>query len=152
MYAVIRIRGTVGIRRGVKDTLKMLRLDSVNSCAIAPENPSCKGMLGLVRDWVTYGEVDKNTLVELLKKRLRLRGNKRLDENSLKAVTRFNSFEAFADDLIAGKAKLKDFEGLEPSFRLTPPSKGFKSIKEHYPKGDLGYRGKEIGGLLVRMI
>jgi len=54
--------------------------------------------------------------------------------------------------LIGGKIKLKDLEKIEPVFRLTPPSKGFKSIKEHYPKGDLGYRGKEINELLKRMI
>jgi large subunit ribosomal protein L30 len=36
---------------------------------------------------------------------------------------------------------------------LTPPSKGFrKSIKQHYPDGELGYRGKEINVLLKRMI
>ena len=152
MYAAVRIRGTVGIRREVRDTLNMLRLSGVNSCSILQEDPTSKGMLGLVKDWITYGEVDKETLVALMKKRLRLNGNKRVDENVLKKVAGFDSFDAFADALISSKTKLKSFEQLQPFFRLTPPSKGFASIKEHYPKGDLGYRGKEIKELLERMM
>ena len=151
MYAVVRIRGTIGIKNEVKDTMKMLRLNGVNTCALVLENPNYKGMLNLVKDRITYGEIDKNILVEMLKKRLRLKGNKRVDETVLKEIGT-GSFETFADELIAGKIKLKDFENLQPFFRLTPPSKGFKSVKEHYPKGDLGYRGKEINELLTRMI
>ncbi|MCS7106175.1 MAG: 50S ribosomal protein L30 [Candidatus Aenigmarchaeota archaeon] len=150
MFAVIRIRGRT--RREIEDTLKMLRLKHVNNCVILPETPSFKGMIQKVKDFVTWGEIDKETLVELLKKRLRTLGDKRVDENVLKEVTNFNSFEDFASALIEGKVKLKDFEKLKPVFRLTPPSKGFKSIKEHYPKGDLGYRGKEINELLKRMM
>lgn len=151
MYAVIRIRGTVNVTRGVKDTLEMLRLDKVNACSLVLENSTYKGMLDVVRDWVTWGEVEKNNLVEMLKKRLRLNGNKRVDETILKQIG-IDSYEALSDGLMAGKAKLKDFNQLQPFFRLTPPSKGFKSVREHYPKGDLGYRGKEINGLLTRMI
>lgn len=36
--------------------------------------------------------------------------------------------------------------------KLKPPKGGFKSIKEMYPKGDLGYRGEKINELLKRMI
>jgi len=151
MYAVVRIRGTIGMNNKVADTLKMLRLDNVNSCALVEENSVYKGMLSVVRDWVTYGEVEKNTLIEMLKKRLRLDGNKRVDENILKEIGAA-SFDALADELIAGKKKLKDFKNMQPFFRLTPPSKGFKSVKEFHPKGDLGYRGKEINELLMRMI
>ncbi len=151
MYAVVRIRGTVNTTRGIKDTLEMLRLDKANACSLVLENPVYKGMLNAVKDWVTYGEVDRNSLVEMLKKRLRLNGNKRVDETILKQIG-IDSYEALADGLMAGKTRLKDFDRLQPFFRLTPPSKGFKSVKESFPKGDLGYRGKEINELLMRMI
>ena len=36
-YAVIRIRGRIGVRRDIADTLKMLRLHKVNHCVIVPE-------------------------------------------------------------------------------------------------------------------
>jgi len=151
MYAVIRIRGTVNTTRGIKDTLEMLRLDKANACSLVLENSTYKGMLSVVKDWVTWGEVDKNNLVETLKKRLRLNGNKRVDETILKQIG-IDSYEALADGLMTGKTRLKDFNQLQPFFRLTPPSKGFKSVKEGFPKGDLGYRGKEINELLMRMI
>lgn len=35
---------------------------------------------------------------------------------------------------------------------LKSPVKGFRSIKNPYPKGDLGYRGKEINELIKRMM
>jgi len=152
MFAVIRIRGGVGVRKKIKDTLEMLRLKAVNNCVIVPEIESYKGMLKITKDFITFGEIDKKTLVKMLKKRLRLLENKRVDEKILKEMTKFDSFEKFADALMKGKIKLKDFEKIVPFFRLTPPSKGFKSIKEHYPKGDLGYRGKEINELIERMI
>ena len=152
IYAVIMIRSPIGVRRGVVDTLKMLRLKSINNCVLVPENPESKGMIEKIKDVITYGEVEENTLVEVLKKRMRLKNGERVDEKSLKESTDFDKFENFAKEISDGKIKLKDFENVQPVFRLTPPSKGFNSIKIHYPKGDLGYRGKEINELLRRMI
>ncbi len=152
MYAVIRIRGRIGVRKEIEDTLKMLRLKKINNCVLIPETESYKGMLQKAKDYITWGEIEKETLAEMLRKRLRLLGDKRVDEKVLKETTGFNSFEDFASALIEGKVRLKDFKKLKPVFRLTPPSKGFKSIKQHWPKGDLGYRGKEINELIKRMI
>lgn len=47
--------------------------------------------------------------------------------------------------------RLKEREGNVRVFRLSPPSKGLKSIKLRFPKGDLGYRGEKINELLGRM-
>ncbi len=152
MFAVIRVRGSVGVTRSVEDTMKMLRLKNNNNCVLVPETPEFKGMIEKCKDYVTWGEISKEVLVETLKKRLRMEGDKRVDEKVLKDVLKFDSFEKFADALMGGKIKLKDFEKINPVLRLTPPTKGFKSIKEGYPKGDLGYRGKEINELLERMI
>ena len=152
MFAVIRLRGSAGIRREIKDTLEMLRLKHVNNCIILPERNDYKGMIDKVKDYVTYGEINKEILVEMLKKRLRLLGNRRIDEKILKQITKLDSFEKLADALIAGKVELKNFKEINPIFKLTPPSKGLKSIKQHYPEGDLGYRGEKINELIERMI
>ena len=152
MYAVIRLRGSVKVRREILDTLKMLRLHRVNHCVLVPKTPDFEGMLRKVKDYVTYGEIKKDTLVKLLKERGRLVGNKRLDEKSLKKITGFDNFDDFADALLKGKIKLKDFENIKPVFRLSPPKGGFKSKKHHYPKGDLGYRGEAINELIERML
>jgi large subunit ribosomal protein L30 len=151
MFAIIRLRGSAGINRNVEDTLQMLRLKAVNNCVIVQETVDYKGMLEKVKDSITWGEIDKDVLISMLKKRLRLKSNEKINEKEFKSVTGYKS-EKLVDMLIGGKIKLKDLEKIEPVFRLTPPSKGFKSIKEHYPKGDLGYRGKEINELLKRMI
>ncbi len=151
MFAVIRIRGSTTISRKILDTLNMLRLNDANNCIIIPETADYKGMIETVHGWCTWGEVDRETLIAMLEKRLRLKGNKKIDGNILKPVG-FSSFEAFADDLISGKVRLKDFPQFQPMFRLTPPSKGFKAVNEYYPKGDLGYRKKEINELIMRMI
>jgi hypothetical protein len=37
-------------------------------------------------------------------------------------------------------------------FHFNPPKKGLVSIKKRFPKGDLGYRGKEINSLIKRMM
>lgn len=139
MYAAIRIRGSVGLKKDIKDTLAMLRLHRKMHCVLLKESDSVNGMLKKVRSFITYGEVDDNILKLLIKKRGRKPGNKRLTEKEVEEVFK----------------KIKSGEKLEikPVFRLTPPSKGFKrSIKQHYPKGELGYRGKEINELLKRMI
>jgi len=141
MYAVIRIRGLVGLKRDIKDTLAMLRLHRKMHCVLLKESESTKGMLQKVRNWVTWGEIDDETLKQLIKKRGRKPDNKRL-------------IEAEAEEIFK---KIKEIEKVPkeiiPVFRLSPPSKGFKkSIKQHYPDGELGYRGKEINELLKRMI
>ena len=47
---------------------------------------------------------------------------------------------------------LKDSE-IKPVFRLIPAKGGFKfSIKDNYPRGEIGYRGDKINELLERMI
>jgi len=154
MFAVVRIRGSVDVRRETKDTFSMLHLRAPNNCIVCPETKDWKGMIEKIKDWVTYGEIDKQTLAALLQKRLHGPNDKKVDVKMLKELTasKYDSFEKFADDLIANKVKMKNFEKIKLFFRLTPPSKGLKSVKEHYPRGDLGYRGKEINKLLERMM
>ena len=152
MLAVIRIRGSVNTRKEINDTLKMLRLPYVNNCVLAEDKPEIKGMIEKCKDYVTFGEIDKETLVKMLEKRLRLKSDRRIDEKALKEITGFSSYEEFADMLIQGSVRLTGFKVLQPNFRLTPPSKGFKSINQHYPKGDIGNRGKKVNSLIESMI
>ena len=151
MFAVIRLRGSAGTNRDVENTLKMLRLKDINNCVIVPETSDYKGMVEKAKDSISWGEVEKDILISMMEKRMRMKSDEKISEKDFKSVTGYEC-EKLADMLIEGKIKLKDLEKIEPVFRLTPPSKGFNSIKEHYPKGDLGYRGKEINELLKKMI
>lgn len=141
MYAAIRLKGLVKIREDFKDTLKMLRLNRKMHCVVLEENDVVKGMLQKVKDRITWGEIDDDILKLLIEKRGRKAGDVRL--------TKEEAGKIFKET----KEKSKVPDSIKPVFRLTPPSKGFKhSIKQHYPKGELGYRGKEINELLKRMI
>ena len=66
--AVILIRGQIGSKQEVKDTLKMLNLQKKNNCVVLEDTPVNKGMLNRVRDYTTYGLVKEETL-KLLEKR-----------------------------------------------------------------------------------
>lgn len=153
MFAVLRIRGIQKINGDVAATLRMMNLHASNNCVLLPQNDVVKGMLQKTKDRITWGEVDKETLSAMLRKRLRAFGsNDKVDEKKLKEATKFDSFDSFAEALIEGKANMHKNDLLVPTIRLTPPSKGFKSVVLTYPKGDLGYRGKEINRLIARMI
>ena len=141
MYAVIRIKSSVGLRKDVMDTFSMLRLNRKMHCVVLKDSENVKGMLQKVRNWSTYGEIDDKVLRHLIEKRGRKLGDKRLKKEEVD--------EIFKKVKETGKVPKE----IKPVFRLTPPSKGFKkSIKQHYPKGELGYRGEKINELLKRMI
>lgn len=141
MYAAIRLKGLVKIREDFVDTLMLMRLNKKMHCVLLNDGSVEKGMLQKVKDRITWGEIDDETLAMLISKRARKSGNVRLTEKEAEAA-----FKA-----VKQTGKLP--EDVNKVFRLTPPTKGFKfSIKQQYPKGELGYRGKEINELLKRMI
>ena len=153
VYAVIRVRGTVNVRHDIKKTLQMLRLHRVNHCVIVEENETFKGMLQKVKDYITWGELDKDTLVELIKKRGRLIGDRPVDDEYIKSSTPYKSVEEFAEAIIDGKIRYRDLPDIKPVFRLSPPRKGYEGIKRAYSVGGaLGYRGKDINDLIKRMM
>ncbi len=156
LYAIIRIRGIPDTPYDIEYTLRLLRLVRKFHCVLYPDTPSIRGMLQKVKDWVTWGEINRDTLIELLRKRGRIVGNKPLTDEFVRAKLSLPSIEALADKLLSGELlfhKLEDY-GIKPVFRLHPPKGGFKgSIKKPYGSGgELGYRGSAINELLRRMI
>ena len=135
--AVILVRGTIGIKKPVKDTLHMLRLTRKNHCTIMDKN---LGMINKVKDYCTWGEIDSELFTELVKKR----GEEYLGPaKDSKGKINYNRFWVFEDK------KYKKY------FRLNPPRKGFgrKGIKMPFGKGGaLGDRGEKINDLIKRMI
>jgi len=138
--AIVRVRGSVNLRKEIKNTLNLLRLYRKNYCVIVEDNPSYKGMIKKVKDYVTYGEIDDETYKELIEKRgEEYKGR----EKDRKGKINYKKF------ILIENKKIKPF------FRLNPPRKGFgrKGIKVGFKaKGALGYRGDKINDLLKRMI
>lgn len=67
MIAVILIRGKMGARQGVKDTLTMLNLDRKHACVLVKDEPVAVGMLNKCKDFVTYGPVSEEIQSKLEK-------------------------------------------------------------------------------------
>ena len=67
--AVIRIKGRVRIGEPIERTLRMLNIHRVNYCTVIKDNPSNRGMLAKVKDFVTWGLIDETTFKELQQKK-----------------------------------------------------------------------------------
>lgn len=149
--AVVRVRGRVGVKKEVEDTLHMLRLTRVNHCVLVDDRKEYLGMLAKVKDYVTWGEVDAETVARLLKLRGELVGGKKLTDEYLKKNTKFKSIEAFVKDFVANKADLKDIPGIKPVFRLHPPRKGYGGVKRSVKEGGALGKRSDMKNLLYKM-
>jgi len=150
MIAAVRVRGIARVRKTIGDTMLLLKLKSVNNCVLLPEDAVTKGMLMKSKDYITWGQVNKETLTKLLQKRAKLTGDKTVTSEYLE--TKKYTFEKLTDDLIANKIKLKDL-GIKQTIRLHPPRKGYEAIKRPFTmKGSLGNRGDKINILLEKMM
>jgi large subunit ribosomal protein L30 len=155
LYAILRVRGIADVPPDVDYTLKLLRLHKPNHLVLYPiDMPGIQGMLQKVKDWVTWGEIEYSTLVELLEKRGRAMGNRKLTAEYILQSLGVGSVAELAEMICKGDLKLHQQEKIKPVFRLKPPSKGYKlSIKKPYKSGgELGYRGLAINELIKRMI
>lgn len=137
----------------VRDTLAMLRLHRINHLVIVDDTPSYRGMIQKVKDYITWGEIDKETLAKLLRKRGRLIGNKPITDEYVKEKLGM-TIEEFAEKVVNGEMKLRDLPNIKPVFRLHPPRGGLKGSKKRSFKegGALGYRGEKINELIERML
>lgn len=121
--AVIRIRGTTGVKEKIERTLTMLHLQKRNTCTVIENRPEMVGMLQVVKDFTTWGEIDEETYNLLVEKR----GEKDpKDDKKIKPFFRLNSPQ-------------KGFErkGIKYPFSLG---------------GALGDRKEKINGLIKRMV
>jgi len=67
--AVIRVRGSLGVKSDVVRTMNELHLTRKNHCVLIDEHSSLKGMLLKTRDYCTWGEVSDETVALLEKKK-----------------------------------------------------------------------------------
>ena len=133
LLAVVRVRGRRNVNPKIRKTLELLNLQKPNHCVLVIDRPHFLGMLKIVKDYVTFGPISEETLKLLVKKRGK-KGRKKLNLSD----------EAF-DELIKqikehGSCSREMKDKINPTFRLKPPSKGYKDIKRHFPLGDLGKR------------
>jgi|TARA_B100000959_G_scaffold175332_1_gene183579 large subunit ribosomal protein L30 len=153
-YMVIRVRSDRGVTKKIRDTMTMLNLTRVNHAVLVPKTDSYDGMLQKVKDYVTWGEVDADTIGTLIKERGRMVGNHQVTDSVVKSASEHSTIKSLSKAIASGEATTKDVEGMKPVFRLHPPrgSKGWGGIKRAYSVGGaLGFRGDGIGELAARM-
>ena len=141
--AIIRVRGVTGVQYNIERAMKMLNLHRKNYCVIVDKIPATMGAIKKANNFITYGEIDDETMKLLETKKISSR-----------------NFRGDQEPKVLDKKteKTKDKGGKEitkPFFRLNPPKKGFgsKGIKIGFSTGGaLGYRGSAINELIRRML
>lgn len=150
MLAVIKIRGSNKTAVGIRMAFRELRLTRNNILVVVAE--SQMGQIKKAKDYIAWGEIDEKHLEKLLKDRGKMKGDKPLDDTVLKELG-FASHKDMASNILKEKVKIKDIPDFKPVFRMNPPKGGYGKTKRPYKlKGALGYMGKDINGLIDRML
>ncbi len=155
LYLIIRIRGEPDTPPDVRKTLENLRLLRRYAASLYPADlPGIENMLRKAQAWITWGEINKETLARLLEARGRAPGDKKLTIEYIKERFNVNSFEELAEKMINGEIVFHKQDAIKPFFRLHPPRGGFRnSIKKPIgSRGEAGYRGEKINDLVLRML
>jgi len=151
-YLVLRIRGQADIPYWATTTLKLLKLDKKFRATILPAKENTLGMLKKIQHYISWQEIDVSTTKELLDKKGRKAGYKKITPEDLSEIG-FKTIDDLASSLTEGKSTLSKLKPLKPWFALAPPRHGFKrSTKKLYgQKGVLGHN-KELNTIVRRMM
>ncbi len=139
MLLIIRISGDVDINSDIRSALYRLRLRRKYSAVLLNPNAQNMKILNKLRNHVAFGDINKETLKELISER----------GQPIDKTKKIN-----ADEVIVQMEKKKlESLNLKPFFRLHPPRKGIES-KRHFGvgKGVLGDNKAHINDLVRRML
>lgn len=67
--AIIRIKGQIGLKKDINETLDRLRLRKKYVCVVIENTKENLGMIKKVKDFVAYGEITDEIYKELKEKR-----------------------------------------------------------------------------------
>ena len=151
-YLVIRIKGQADVPYWANTTLRLLKLEKKYRAIILPVKENTDGMLKKIQHFVSWQEVDLPTTKELLDKKGRRSGYKKITTEDISEAG-FKTIDELATSLSEGKTNMTKLKPLKPWFALSPPRQGFKrSTKRLYgQKGILGHN-KELTTLVMRMM
>lgn len=149
---VVRIKGQADCPYWATTTMDLLKLERKYRAVILPAKDNLLGMLKKVQHYVAWVDLDTELAQELIDKKARKSGYKKVTTEDLKELGYASSAE-LAAALTEGKTMLSKLKPLKPWFALAPPRHGFKrSTKRLYgQKGILG-RNKELATIVRNMI
>ena len=154
-FLVIRVRSDRGVKPKIRHTMSMLNLTKVNHAVLVPDTPAYAGMLQKAKDYVTWGEVDADTISELISQRGRMIGDKPITNAVIKSGSEFSTINALSKAIASGDARTNAVAGMKPVFQLHPPrgAQGWGGIKRSFTTGGArGFRGEATSDLVGRMI
>ena len=151
-FLVVRICGQADVPYWATTTMSLLKLEKKYRATIIPEKENTLGMLRKIQHYVSWQEVDVETAKELLDKKARKTGYKKVTNEDITSVG-FKSMDELATSLAEGKTSLSKLKPLKPWFALDPPRHGFKRCTKRLygQKGVLGYN-KELSVIVKRMM
>ena len=151
-FLVVRISGQADVPYWADTTMRLLKLEKKYRATIIPEKDNTIGMLRKIQHYVSWQEIDIETVKELLDKKARKSGYKKVTNEDITSIG-FTSIDELATSLAEGKTSLSKLKPLKPWFALDPPRHGFKrSTKKLYgQKGVLGHN-KELSVIVKRMM
>jgi len=151
-FLVIRMKGTINVPHWARTTLDLLHLDKRFRATIIPERDNTKGMLNKIQHYVSWQEIDTPTAKELLEKRARKEGYRKITSDDVVKLG-FKNTDDLAKSLAEGSIALSKLKPLKPWFALAPPKHGFKrSTKRMYGEGGILGNHKELLSQVKLMI
>jgi large subunit ribosomal protein L30 len=135
MRAVVQLRSEVDMEQGVKDTLEMLNVHTINHCTLVPETDTYRGMITKVNDYVAHGQPSAETVATLLRSRGEpAEGEGSVTDEWVGDHTDYGDVDALAAALVEEETTLQA-EGISPALRLHPPRAGHDGIKSPTAEG-----------------
>ena len=151
-FLVLRIKGQADVPYWATTTMKLLNLEKKFRATILPAKENTLGMLKKIMHYVSWQEIDISITKELLDKKGRKAGYKKITSEDLSEIG-FKTMDELASSLSESKSTLSKLKPLKPWFAMAPPKHGFKrSTKKLYgQKGMLGHN-KELITIVRRMM
>jgi len=151
-FLVLRIKGQADVPYWATTTMKLLNLEKKFRATILPAKENTLGMLKKIQHYVSWQEIDISITKELLDKKGRKAGYKKITSKDLSEIG-FKTMDELASSLTESKSTLSKLKPLKPWFAMAPPKHGFKrSTKKLYgQKGVLGHN-KELITIVRRMM
>jgi large subunit ribosomal protein L30 len=151
----IRLKGSFGTPSPLERALETLRLKRKFNAVLLENTSATIGMLRTVKDYVTWGEAGTNDIATVLRERGKLSDGAEMADETIRDKFGEASIQDLASALTQGRITLREMwqKGLNPVFRLHPPSGGFEgSGKRAYGSGgELGRRRAPLSALITCM-
>ena len=131
-FLVVRIKGQADCPYWATTTMTLLKLDKKYRATIIQNTDSALGMLRKIQHYVAWQEIDTETVKELLDKKARKSGYKKITNDDITSIG-FKTIDELASSLADGKTTMSKLKPMKPWFALSPPRHGFKrSTKKLY--------------------